>query len=1089
MPLLSPSRTLRAIAQSAPAVKWSDTLALPKSTFPARPTAAQVEQYRQRCADDLYSWQLAHRPPTILDEAGVQSNNTFILHDGPPYANGDVHAGHALNKILKDLIIRWELSKGKRVQYRPGWDCHGLPIELKALQAQRLHNEHSKATGQASVQRHAAVAAGDGMSAGDIRRIARDLATRTIDKQKLSFQKWGVMGEWNNPYKTMDLDFEIEQLKVFKEMVRRGLVSRHRRPVYWSPSSRTALAEAELEYDDAHKCTAAFVKIPFTKIPTPLSQHSSLKHLLDQDVPISALIWTTTPWTLPANQAIALGSDIAYIVISIAAPGSQKGVVEDLLLVAKDRLEHVTSFLPEGTNVSIVADDFIGSSLTGDGTLWNYFQGSESKLLTANFVTADSGTGIVHMAPGHGMDDYLAWTEANVGQDGVTPIAPVDDEGRYTADAFPCAGRGHFLQGLDVQTDGAKAVLNMLSHPNKYFKPSVIHGQDQNQHELESLGSLVLASHHFVHKNPIDWRTKQPVIVRATPQWFADVSAIRDNALTALATVDFIPEAARTRLKSFVGGRSQWCISRQRAWGVPIPALYHQTTGEACIQQASIDHIIDTIRRKGTDAWFSDAPDDKSWLHPSLEEGTWMRGTDTMDVWFDSGTTWTTLGHSPDTGTPVSDVYLEGTDQHRGWFQSSLLTRIATQEIQDGHDPVAPFKKLITHGFTLDAEGRKMSKSIGNVISPDQILDGSLLPPVKARKQRGRKREDAAFGSSENTPKYDAMGPDALRLWVASSDYTKDVSISVPVLSSIQQVLQKYRVTFKFLLGVLADFEPHRDGLYINPDAMSFADHSILHKLRKTSDSVRQANDESKFYKAVNEINVFINLDLSGFYFEVVKDAMYAGSKHTRTRTQIVLKTIFDGLLRMLGPVTPHLIEEVWEHRPQDMHEEMHPLQRVWTDSKNESRALLLSEQYDNLDMEMNVFRLLSSAVRATQEEARQAGNLGSGLACKVLIQLHRPNESAYWNCVQRLYSTGQLDDLLVVSQVSFSEGDFTDMDIPAWKFEQPLHWNDIECGKVTIMPPDHQKCIRCWKYTAEEPDRPCVRCTDVLSDHGIIWP
>lgn len=478
-------------------------------------------------------------------------------------------------------------------------------------------------------------------------------------------------------------------------------------------------------------------------------------------------------------MAIAIRNDIEYAVVEIV-DSSTESSTKDQIVVAKDRVEHVLSHMPEGSTVSVVVESILGSQIADAGTAcYNLFTATESPVLHADFVTATTGTGLVHMAPGHGMDDYQVCQQNKIGP----AFAPVDDEGRYTADAFPSHVDGEKFKGLSVQSTGVKAVLHVVAEPSKYL-PTAIY---------EPRSSLLLVAHKFTHKNPIDWRTKQPVIVRATAQWFADVSAIKDRALSALDDVHFIPESGKSRLRSFVEGRSQWCISRQRVWGVPIPALYSIQAGEVCISSESVDHIISTIKRKGTDAWFSDSPDEPSWLHDSLEAGKWVRGKDTMDVWFDSGTTWTSLA-SRGEGSHLSDVYLEGTDQHRGWFQSSLLTAVATQDSNE--KALAPFKTLATHGFTLDGAGKKMSKSLGNVIAPEEIISGTLIPASTKAKNSNKAKSGQL--SPVKVKAQSTLGPDVLRLWVASSDYTKDVSISQPVLQSVQQALQKYRNTFKF---------------------------------------------------------------------------------------------------------------------------------------------------------------------------------------------------------------------------------------------------------------------------------------------------
>ncbi|KAK5135076.1 hypothetical protein LTR08_005601 [Meristemomyces frigidus] len=1029
----SPSRALRAATQQLHPIKWSDTLHLPKSAFPARASAADLARFRTRCADDLYAWQRTHRP----------KDNEFVLHDGPPYANGAVHVGHALNKVLKDVILRWELARGRRVHYRPGWDCHGLPIELKALQQARAQSHAATALDgapEAEAAAAAAVASGVGMSAGEIRRRARELAAETMEAQKASFRSWGVMGEWERPYQTMEAGFEVRQLGVFREMVGKGLISRHHRPVYWSPSSRTALAEAELEYDEHHKCTAAFVKMPFVRLPEVLRINPAVRpgH-------ISALIWTTTPWTLPANMAVAVKNDIQYMVIELG--GEQ-------VVVAKDRVEQVLSHLPAFTTTRTIIENISGAELAdGNAACYNLFQGAESRILSADFVTATSGTGLVHMAPGHGMEDYQVCQKHGVGP----AFAPVDVDGRYTADVFPADAANASLLGLDVQTDGMKAVLELLASPSQYVSK-----------DLHASGSsLILATHTLTHKNPIDWRTKQPIIVRATAQWFADVSAIQERARASLDDVQFIPESSKSRLNSFLSGRSQWCISRQRAWGVPIPALYHIETGEACITDESIAHIISIVEEKGTDAWFTDPEDAADWLHPSLTPGEWVRGKDTMDVWFDSGTTWTSLPTRNDS-QPVADVYIEGTDQHRGWFQSSLLTHIAVQHENSDMDNVkakAPYGKLITHGFILDAEGKKMSKSLGNVIAPEQIVDGSLLPPVKARKQNGKTAKvKSTAGQVEEKPLFDSMGPDVLRLWVASSDYTSDVSIAVPVLQEVQQALQKYRVTFRWLLGVLADYQPTTTTM--QAEQLTFADRAVLHHLSRTSKDVMEAYGDYQFHKAVKGINAFFNNDLSAVYFEICKDGLYTGSQAVRTRTQGVLATILNELLKWLGPLVPHLVEEVWEYMPaaMKMGEDGHPFQRVW--------SAPFAAGTGDLAGALEVFERLSAGVKLAQEDARRAGHLKSGLNCKVELSGIVPGQVHEWR--------DELATLLVVSQAGVvRDGDANPTE---WRYEQK-----VGSMIVAVVPPEGHKCVRCWKFTAETNEEPCGDCREVLQEQGLL--
>lgn len=655
--------------------------------------------------------------------------------------------GHALNKILKDIVGRYQVLSGRRISYIPGWDCHGLPIELKALQDMLIGpipkkmKAREKKKALESVNASAAAEKGKSMDPVKIRELARKLADKTIEDQKAAFKSWGIMGDWDNAYRTMDKDYEIEQLEIFNEMLGKGLIYRRFKPVYWSPSSGTALAEAELEYNEGHTSTAAFVKFPIKEF----SGSGLNSGLLDS---LSAAIWTTTPWTIPANKAIAVHPELEYSILWTEAHGN--------LLIATSRVEELRKFIGEDPKIikeGIPGTDLVGLTYTHPLLTSN---APPQPILAADFVTADSGTGLVHCAPGHGMDDYLVCLKNNI-----APFSPVDNNGRFTEDTLPF---GSDLPGMEVLCKGNEQVLILLKES----------------------GALLGVQDKYVHKYPCDWRTKLPVIVRATAQWFADVGGIKASAIESLENVKFLPAAGHKRITSFVRGRSEWCISRQRAWGVPIPALYEAETGEPLLTKESVDHIISVIETKGTDAWWSDEADNTDWIPESLRDGEkkWVRGTETMDVWFDSGTSWATLKQRigvQEDGKPLADMYLEGSDQHRGWFQSSLLTSIAT-------DGKAPFGTVLTHGFCMDEYGKKMSKSIGNVISPDDVIEG------KIPKSQSKKRKVTG-------------GLNALRLWAASCDYTKDIAIGSTVLKGVHETLRKMRVSARFLLGNLKGWD------------------------------------------------------------------------------------------------------------------------------------------------------------------------------------------------------------------------------------------------------------------------------------------
>jgi isoleucyl-tRNA synthetase len=852
---------------------------------------------------------------------------------------------------------------GRRVVYVPGWDCHGLPIEIKALEKHRQNHN------------------GELLDAISIRKAARSLSTKTVKDQMKGFREWGVMADWEKAWRTTDRSFEIKQLEVFREMVKKDLIFRRFKPVYWSPSSKTALAEAELEYKDDHESTAAYIKFPITHIP------QSIKELLPADTTnLSAVIWTTTPWTLPANRAIAVNLELEYSIVRRGA---------DQLIIAKSRVPHVANAC-FGEDFDIVVDSIPGRDLHGI-QYRNPLRGKEAvpqPLILADFVSADSGSGLVHSAPGHGMEDYEVCTRL-----GIPAVSPVDDNGCFTGAALPDDPLA--LEGKSVLGEGSRQVLSILD-------------------------TLVLATHKYKHKYPYDWRTKLPVIVRATEQWFADVGSVKDEALKCLKDVRFIPEGGQMRLESFVKGRSEWCISRQRAWGVPIPALYDEG-GKAVLTDASVTHIISVIKERGIDAWWTDAQDDNSWIVPGLE-GTYRRGKDTMDVWFDSGSSWTQTDQQ-------ADVYLEGTDQHRGWFQSSLLTHTCAS----GRD-VAPFKTLITHGFTLDQDGRKMSKSIGNVIAPKEIMDGSLLP-APTSKQKGA-----------NAP----LGADALRLWVASSDYTRDVVIGQPVLKSNHGALVKYRVMIKMLLGSM-----HREA---RTAPITKLDQIALCQLDTVMTEVAAAFDNFEFYKGLNAINRWISSDLSSFYLEAMKDRLYCADGGG------VLEEIFHGLLRMMAPITPSLIEEAWDHRPQwmkDDEDQIHPFHRTLEDPLTPRNPKPPERVRDDIPWLLSA----NTAIKTAQEEARARKLMGSSLESSLILQL--PPQA------RQLFDryADELDSIFVVSSV--------EMNVPvegAWKFSSEFVTPDGEgIGVAWVVPAKDSKCPRCWRYVAPAEDVLCKRCEEVV--------
>ncbi|KAF2819963.1 isoleucyl-tRNA synthetase-like protein [Ophiobolus disseminans] len=1045
--MLIPTRVLRA--------SWSSTLRLPKSSFPPRPSPATNAEYLRRCTDDLYTWQRTadwsetlpngqKKEPYIATETAWAA--TFTLHDGPPYANGPLHIGHALNKITKDIISRFQITQGHRVSYIPGWDCHGLPIEIKALQAQKKDVTQT--------------------SPVSVRKAARALATRTIEEQKRGFKEWAVMGDWDNAYQTMEREFEIRQLGVFKSMFEKGLIYRQNKPVHWSPSSRTALAEAELEYDEEHKSLAAFVRFP-----VQVSDDLKKGALKDIDGEVNVVIWTTTPWTLPANSAIAVHKEMEYCVVKDAESG-------ELTLVAASRVKEYEAVLER--ELSIILSGLQGSDLAGRLQYENPFQTARGPqpIIHADFVTDSSGTGLVHLAAGHGMDDYHVCHAL-----GFPAFAPLDDAGAFTKDAFP--EKPELLEGLlvaDENKTASKAVCDYLEKQN-----------------------MLRGKQVYRHKYPIDWRTKQPVITRATEQWFANVESIKDASMKAIASVNFLPETGRSRLQSFIQGRTQWCISRQRAWGVPIPALY-KTNGdtlEATMDSGTIEHIINVIKERGINAWWTDAQDDPTWK-PKHLNGTYVRGRDTMDVWFDSGTSWTLL--PPQADQPVADVYLEGTDQHRGWFQSSLLTHVATQPYSTSIAK-APYKTLITHGFTLDSEGRKMSKSLGNVISPMQIMSGELLPPIKRKKQKGKATNQAQAKPGVET--YDAMGSDALRLWVASSDYTRDVTIGQPVLMSVNQALHKYRVTFKWLLGIFSlpscpprfyGFE-ELDTEEADYNSNDVADLLAIHRLVQVSQEIHAHYAKYEFFKGINALNKYISNDLSAFYFETLKDRIYTGTKHDCELIQRTLGLIYYELLKILAPITPLLVEEVFDHLPHPLKQDTaHPARHRWTPLP----ALTYPKAHE-IEIMHATISTLSASIKAAQETLRADKKIGSSLESSVTLYLPHSSIQAmtsnFLHCTCNTVGKDsplqeQLASLFVVSDVNiriwpgdasadFASGDPADVKAQAeWCAEERIQGGAgwlADGAVVLVHPPAGEKCGRCWRFVREKDEELCKRCENVV--------
>lgn len=759
---------------------------LPKTNFPLRINPVQHEPAIQRARqfDQLYQWQINNRP----------SDRVFTLHDGPPFANGDLHMGHVLNKVLKDIINRYKLMKGYRIQYRPGWDCHGLPIEIKACQSMPSDS-----------------------TAVDIRKSAKDFAKKAIKSQKKSFINWGLLGDWDNPYLTMSREYESNQIDVFYDMYKQGCIYRGYKPVYWSPSTHTALAEAELEYQQH---TSSSVYLLFRCIIPSLSSYGD--H-------VYSLVWTTTPWTLPANKAICFNPDHTYVLIKQLSSGR-------LIIVGGERLSALSSLLGEYEVITHVP----GTALDGSEYTDLFNTSLTRPFIPGDHVTSNDGTGLVHTAPAHGFEDYKIGLKH-----GLDLACMVDENGKYQTECE--------LSGMEVLGNGNETVINNL-RSNR----SVLHEES------------------YSHRYPYDWRSKKPVIIRSTRQWFASIKSLKERAISALNRVESHPSGATRRIIKMVEDRDEWCISRQRVWGVPVPVFFPletmiddiSTDEEYIMTDESIDHIKGLFSKHGSDCWWL-LPIDKL-LPPSLSHMSdrYVKGEDTMDVWFDSGSSWASV--LPD---GVSDMYLEGKDQYRGWFQSSLLTSVAIQG-------QSPYKEIVSHGFVLDKGGVKMSKSLGNVMTPDDIIN-----------RKG-------------------LGVDTMRLWVTSGDFTSDLTISEDILDTTNDFLQKLRITFRYLLGNLSGFDSDN---IIPYDQLPSLDKYLLHKLHHYYSIAEQSYDSLVLSKLHHTLVNYIRRDLSAFYLDIVKDRLYCDSVSSLNRQAAltVLHHHLVYLLTSLGPVLPHLVEEV----------------------------------------------------------------------------------------------------------------------------------------------------------------------------------
>ncbi|PCF52246.1 isoleucine--tRNA ligase [Staphylococcus delphini] len=911
-------------------MEYKDTLLMPKTKFPMRgglPTKEpQIQQeWKEK---DLYRKMLEKN----------EGQPSFILHDGPPYANGSLHMGHALNKILKDFINRYKTMQGFYTPYVPGWDTHGLPIE-QALTKKGVKRKE--------------------MTTAEFRDKCQAFAMEQIDIQKKDFLRLGVNGDFDNPYITLKPEYEAAQIRLFGEMADKGLIYKGKKPVYWSPSSESSLAEAEIEYHDKR---SASIYVAFDV--------KDSKGIVADDAKF--IIWTTTPWTLPSNVAITVHPELTYV---------QMNVDGTRYIIAEALVDAVAEQLGWDKEAVIREKDFKGSEL-------EYIEAQHpfidriSLIINGEHVTTDAGTGCVHTAPGHGEDDFI------VGQKyGLEVISPLDDKGVFTAEGGPFEGMFY--------DKANQAVTELLTEKGALLKLDFI-----------------------THSYPHDWRTKKPVIFRATPQWFASISKVRQDILDAIEDTKFKVDWGKTRIYNMIRDRGEWVISRQRVWGVPLPVFYAEN-GDIIMTKETVYHVADLFEQHGSNIWFErDAKDllPEGFTHPGSPNGEFTKEQDIMDVWFDSGSSHRgVLETRPELSFPA-DMYLEGSDQYRGWFNSSITTSVATR----GR---SPYKMLLSHGFVMDGEGKKMSKSLGNVIVPDTIV-----------KQKGA---------------------DIARLWVSSVDYLADVRISDEILNQVADVYRKIRNTLRFLLGNINDYNPATDR--IAEAELLEVDRYILNRLREFTASTLDHYESFDYLNIYQEVQNFINVELSNFYLDYGKDILYIEEKnaHKRRSMQTVLFEILVNMTKLLAPIIPHTAEEVWSHIEQVDEESVH---LTHMPAKEDVDQPLLDK--------WNTFMALRDDVNRALEAARNEKVIGKSLEAKVKI-----GNSPSFDTLAFLEGFNDLHQLFIVSQVEL---------VVEAQGEAYQH------GTIEIAKADGEKCARCWNYSESlgsvgELDDLCPRCQEVV--------
>ncbi len=925
---------------------FNQTIHLPQTEFPMR---AGLPAREPEMLEEMYKKDLYH---LILKKN--QGKPLFVLHDGPPYANGDIHIGTALNKILKDFIVKYKNMTGFQAPYVPGWDTHGLPIESAILKSKKIKREE--------------------MTTVEFRDRCREYALDYVDRQRTEFKRLGVLGEWDDPYLTLNPKFEAEQIRIFGKMAEKGYIYKGEKPVYWCPHDQTALAEAEIEYSD-DPCTAIFVKFPLKDDKGKLSQFGPLEKMY-------FVIWTTTPWTIPGNMAICVNADFNYVLLEV--PDG------DIYIMAEELAKQVCQAAGIDYDACRVLAEIKGDQLELL-TAGHPLMDRDSVVLCGDHVTLEAGTGCVHTAPGFGADDFNICRKYD--KQGLTQI------------------------GVPV-TVNDKGVMTDERYQGQYYAKA----NDAVVEDLEEAGLLV-AKQAIEHSYPHCWRCKNPIIFRATEQWFCSVDAIKQEAIDACDGVHWKPEWGKERMVSMISERNDWCISRQRVWGVPIPIFYCEDCGQAIVTTETIDHIADLFQEYGSNIWFEKPAAEllpEGFVCPHCGSSKFTKESDIMDVWFDSGTTYAGVLESRKGLKFPADIYLEGGDQYRGWFQSSLLTSIAAKG-------VAPYRQIITHGWTVDGQGRAMHKSLGNAVSPDEVIRD--------------------------------YGADMLRLWVASADYTQDMRISKDIMKQLSQAYLKIRNTARYMLGNLNGFDPDRDLLPVSQ--LEELDRFALDTFNGLVKTVRDAYDRFEFHAVYRAVYNYCVVDLSNFYLDIIKDRLYCGDDMTRQKAQSTLYVILDGLTRLIAPILAFTSDEIWA--AMDHASGVDTVSVLLNDMPEPESAFELPAEEK---MRWDKLTALRDAVNKALENARNAGVFKKAQDTEIDLSLENAADAEQLNGID-------LAAFFIVSQVRV-----TTEPIQGEKAEDC----PIPCT-IAVRMSEYPKCPRCWNRCPDVDENGlCPRCARVVA-------